>query len=173
MTIAVAEMPRGGIPLPGGGTATAITMPATAPLPALTFNPGAGGTMPVLSPWPGVGPTTGAGAPSIPTDAITVISVNPLSTLDASPLTAIVTTATSATLTVNADTNLSIATPQVIHGQLSLLQNDSTGSYYPLLARQYGNLLLGRLKPSETQAADRHRRCPARGFGDQRLAVRL
>jgi hypothetical protein len=93
---------------------------------ARTFNPAAGGYLAIITPGSGFGPTTGTGVPATPTDVITIITVNPISNLDQYPLTAITYTTTSATITVNAATNIASGVSPVVPGQLIMLENSST-----------------------------------------------
>jgi hypothetical protein len=126
LTTAGAEIPMGGIPLPGGGSGTAVATAVKMPGPgAGTFNPGAGGYMAVITPGSGLGPTSGSGGTAIPTDAIIMISVNPISLLDQYPLKAISYTATSATITVDPGTNIASGVSRVAKGQLIMLENSS------------------------------------------------
>jgi prepilin-type N-terminal cleavage/methylation domain-containing protein len=118
LSMAGAEIPLGGIPIPSGGTATPIIRPGPG---ANTFP--ATGAVAVITPGPGLGPTTGSGGTAIPTDTITLISVNPISLLDQYPLTALSYTTTSATITVNASTNIATGASEVSPGQLIMLQN--------------------------------------------------
>jgi prepilin-type N-terminal cleavage/methylation domain-containing protein len=122
LSTAGAEIPQGGIPLPGGGTSTLIKRP----WPAATTFP-ATGYMAVITPGPGLGPSTGSGGTAIPTDAITLITVNPLSQLDQFPLWGIATTASpaSVTITMNPGTDISTGPTQVVAGQLIMLKNNS------------------------------------------------
>lgn len=138
-------IPSGGIPIPSGGTATSILMPGP-PLnslsPANTSAnnfPANGGYMAVLTPGPGYGqqtcphallascptgtPTftwsgleTGGTPTPIPTDQITMISVNPL-------ITPIAITG-APTISVTAATVTTATSPsQILPGQLIMLQN--------------------------------------------------
>jgi prepilin-type N-terminal cleavage/methylation domain-containing protein len=113
------NIPLGGIPVPYGGTATAITRPGPG---ALTFP--ATGYIPVITPGYTLGPTQGSGANAITTDIVTLISVNQTSLFNQ---TAVDTTtpnlptisSTSATITVNPATNAGYVSP----GQLIMLTN--------------------------------------------------
>ncbi len=154
VSTAGAEIPLNGIPLPSGGTPC---VPLQLPLPSSTlnsvspavftlatqyFDPGCVGNLNVITPGSGFGPTSGSGGTAIPTDTITLISVNPLSQLGQFQLSSItpVTTAnhaccfpagtTSVTITVNASTNggnpINAARAnwvQVVPGQLIMLTN--------------------------------------------------
>ena len=126
LTNAGSEIPLGGIPLPGGGTggtkATAVNMPGPG---GRTFNPGAGGFIPVVTPGSGFGPLSDSNRGTTPTDVITIIGVNPISQLDQYPLTAISNTTTSASITVDPRTNIGSGVSQVVKGQLIMLENAS------------------------------------------------
>jgi prepilin-type N-terminal cleavage/methylation domain-containing protein len=142
LTTAGGDIPLGGIPLPGGGTgstaATAVKMPgpstcvSTGVSPRY-FNPGAGGNLAVITPGPGCGPTAGSGTfgtgtASSVTDVITVITIDPVSTLNMFPLASMSYAAdgSSATITVNAGTNIASGVSQVVPGQLIMLENSSS-----------------------------------------------
>jgi prepilin-type N-terminal cleavage/methylation domain-containing protein len=127
LATAGAAIPLGGIPLPGGGSGATAVTPINMPGPgARTFNPGTGGYMAIITPGSGFGPTTGTGVPAIPTDVITIITVNPISNLNQYPLTAITYTTTSTTITVDTRTNIASGVSQVVPGQLIMLENSST-----------------------------------------------
>ena len=124
------EIAVGGIPIPSGGTATPINRPG--PPGAGTFP--ATGAIPVVSPGPGLGPNCCGPTGTIPTDLITLISINQLSNLDQYPLTNITTSVTAATITValpvpGPGTNINPAGPPtpnpsaVVPGQLIMLTN--------------------------------------------------
>ncbi len=167
ISTAGANIPQGGIPLPSGATTcTAIQLPLPSTtlnsanpvvftLPVQYFNSGCPGSPPsgnlnVLTPGAGYGPTadnstTGVTANAVPTDSITMISVNPSSELGEYSLISIspVTTTgktccfpagtTTVTATVdprtnggNPITNASSTSPswvQVVPGQLIMLTN--------------------------------------------------
>ncbi len=168
VSTAGSNIPQGGIPLPSGAsTCTPIQVPlpsttlnAVSPvvftLPVQYFNSGCPGSptgnLNALTPGPGYGPTAdntsvGITSNSVPTDSITLISVNPSSELGEYPLVSVspVTTAgksccfptgtTSVTVTVNAltnnsspITNASSNSPswvQVVPGQLIMLTNNN------------------------------------------------
>jgi prepilin-type N-terminal cleavage/methylation domain-containing protein len=121
------NIPQGGIPLPYGGSATAINRPYPA---GSTFpTPAAGNTLylPVITAGNALGPTQGSGANAINTDVVTIIGVNQISNFNQ---TAVDTTSpnqptissTSATITVSAT-----AAGYVSPGQLIMLTN-SNGS---------------------------------------------
>ena len=117
------NVPLDGIPLPYGGTATAINRPypagSTFPVPA------AGQTlfMPVLTAGNGLGPTQGSGANAINTDVVTMIGVNQFSSFNQTPVTGSPTvSAGQATITVS-----TAAAGYVSPGQLIMLTN-SNGS---------------------------------------------
>jgi prepilin-type N-terminal cleavage/methylation domain-containing protein len=171
VSTAGAEIPLGGIPLPAGGAACQpiqlplpsstlnSVSPAVFTLPAQYFNnagtpavpacpaAGSGININVITPGSGYGPTSdnpavGATNSAIPTDSITLTTVNAASQLGQFQLSSIVpvTTAgkaccfpagtTSVTITVNPSTNggspINIAGPnwvQVVPGQLIMLTN--------------------------------------------------
>ena len=140
LSTAGAEIPLGGFPLPTGGTpCKAIKIPLPSWLPVRNFNPACSGNMNVITPGSGFGPTTGSGGTAIPTDSITLITVNPNSQLDQFQLSSIspVTTSgayccfpvgtTSVTITVNPGTNggnlTAAGAAQVLPGQLIMLSN--------------------------------------------------
>lgn len=140
------EIPLGGIPIPNGGTATAIVMPGPPPstvIPATSTSttpnntannfPANGGYMAVLTPGPGYGQrsvtggstaaftwsnsvTVGATGAAIPTDQITMITVNPLITPLATSGTPTI-TATAATVTTTTSPS------QFSNGQIVWLYN--------------------------------------------------
>jgi Tfp pilus assembly protein PilW len=170
VSTAGAGIPQGGVPLPSGGSAC---LPIQLPLPSTVLNqvspvvfsipvqyfnnagtasapacPTAANmvNMPVITPGAGYGPSSGSGGTSIPTDSITLITVNPSSNLGQSAVASItpVTTAnkgccfaagtTSVTITFTAATTNggnpingpSTTDPnwvQVVPGQLIMLQN--------------------------------------------------
>lgn len=170
ISTAGAGIPQGGIPLPSGGSAC---LPIQLPLPSSVLNsvsppvftlpvqyfnnagtvaspacPAAASmiNMPVVTPGAGFGPSSGSSTTTIPTDSITLVTVNPSSNLGQSAVLNItpVTTAdkgccfpagtTSVTVTFNAaSTNggnpingPSTTYPswiQVVPGQLIMLQN--------------------------------------------------
>src|SRR5208282_2039873 len=97
------ELGQSGIPIPYGGTATRIIMPgpplnSLSPANATANDFPSSQYLPILTPGPGYGQSTGSGGTLIPTDQITIITVNPLiSTL--SITTAPTITATAATVT--------------------------------------------------------------------------
>jgi len=117
LSSAGAEIPLGGIPLPGGNIATLINRPG----PGASTFPNTG-YMPVITPGTGLGPTLGG----YTTDEVTIISINPVSLLDQYPLTAISYDQTHATITVNNGTNLATGVSQVLPGQLIMLENSTT-----------------------------------------------
>jgi prepilin-type N-terminal cleavage/methylation domain-containing protein len=140
LSTAGAEIPLGGFPLPSGGTpCQAIKIPLPAWLPAQVFNPACSGNMNVITPGSGFGPPSGSGGTEIPTDAITLITVNPTSQLNEFQLFSIspVTTSgayccfpagtISVTITVNPATNggdlTAAGASQVLPGQLIMLTN--------------------------------------------------
>jgi prepilin-type N-terminal cleavage/methylation domain-containing protein len=109
-----AEIPLGGIPLPGGGSAALIRRPGPG---AYTF-PNTG-FMPVISPGSNLGPARG----SILTDVVTMISVNPRSQLDQYSLTGISYTSSGAQITVDTRTDIASGVSQVVPRQLIMLTN--------------------------------------------------
>jgi hypothetical protein len=154
VSAAGAGIPVGGFPLPSGGTPCApiqvplpsatlnSVWPAVFTLPTQYFNPACSGNLQVINPGSGFGPTGGSGGTAIPTDSITLITVNPLSQLGQFQLSSItpVTTSgayccfpggtTGVTVTVNAATNggnpINVAGAnwvQVVPGQLIMLTN--------------------------------------------------
>jgi hypothetical protein len=145
--MAGAGLPQGGIPLPTGAT-TCVANPIPLPswLTTQYFNPGCTGNLNLITTGSGFGPSSGSGSSQIPTDSITLITVNPLSQLSQfqlASITPVSTTAnkvccfaagtTSVTITVNAATNggnpingASTTSPswvQVVPGQLIMLTN--------------------------------------------------
>jgi hypothetical protein len=75
-------IPLGGIPLPGGGGATPINRPGPGVLGTNNFS--ASPNLNVITPGPGLGPP--AGSTPLPTDEVTMITVNSSSQLNQSPL---------------------------------------------------------------------------------------
>ncbi len=145
LSTAGADIPLGGIPLPSGGTpCRPIPIPLPSWLPVQYFNPSCSGNMNVINPGSGYGPTTGSGGTAIPTDAITLITVNPTSELNQYQLVSIspVTTSgayccfpggtTSVTITVNPGTNGGDLTApgasQVLPSQLIMLSNTNSSA---------------------------------------------
>jgi hypothetical protein len=112
-----AQIPLGGIPLPGGNAATLINRPG----PGATTFPNTG-YLSIITPGTGLGPTIGG----YPTDAVTIISVNPTSQLNAFPLIAISSDNSHATITVDPRTNIAAGASQVLPGQLIMLENATT-----------------------------------------------
>jgi Tfp pilus assembly protein PilW len=115
------NIPVGGLPVPSGGTATAINRPGPG---ALTFP--ATGYIPVLTPGYGLGPTQGSGVGMYETDIVNIVTVNQSSLFNQ---TAVNTTTspptiapTSATITV-----ATAAAGYVQPGQLIMLE-DPNGS---------------------------------------------
>jgi len=110
------NIPVGGIPIPSGGSATAINRPGPG---ALTFP--ATGSMPVLTPGYQAGPTQGSGTNAISTDIVTIITVNQTSAFNQTAVTANPTVSSSqATITVS-----TTAAANVVAGQLVMLINDN------------------------------------------------
>jgi len=108
------NIPVGGIPIPSGGSATAINRPGPG---GLTFP--ATGSMPVLTTGYALGPTQGSGANAINTDIVTLITVNQTSPFNQTTVTANPTVAAGqATITVS-----TAAAGNVTPGQLILLIN--------------------------------------------------
>ncbi len=112
------NIPLGGIPVPSGGTAAAITRPGPG---ALTFP--AAGYIPVLTPGYTLGPTQGSGANAITTDIVTIISVTQTSLFNQTAVDATTPhlptiSSTSATITVS-----TTAAGYVSLGQLIMLTN--------------------------------------------------
>jgi prepilin-type N-terminal cleavage/methylation domain-containing protein len=144
LSTAGANIPLGGFPLPSGGTpCKPIPVPLPAWLPAQVFNPACGNNMNVITPGSGFGPTSGSGGTKIPTDSVTLITVNPTSQLNEFQLSSIspITTTpgayccfpagtTSVTITVNPGTNggnlTAAGSSQVVPGQLIMLSNANT-----------------------------------------------
>jgi prepilin-type N-terminal cleavage/methylation domain-containing protein len=115
------NIPRGGIPLPYGGTAATINRPypsgSTFPTPA------SGNTLyiPVITAGNALGPTQGSGANAINTDVVTIIGVNQTSQFNQTAVTGSPTVAaTSATITVS-----TTAAGYVQAGQLIMLANSN------------------------------------------------
>lgn len=142
------EIPYGGIPIPSGGTATAINRPG--PPGSGTFPcPSPPCALPVISPGPGLGPKCcPAATGTIPTDLITLVSINQLSNLDQYPLTNITTSVTAATITVappvpGPGTNINPAGPPtpnpsaVVPGQLIMLTNVKASCLLTVTAVDY------------------------------------
>ena len=123
------EIPLGGIPIPGGGTATQINLPAPTgswafpPCSPAPCTPPTNSTLPVIVPGPGLGPTCCGATGNIPTDLITLNSINQLSNLDQYPLTNDTVSVTAATITVDPRTNIAAGVSQVVPGQLIMLTN--------------------------------------------------
>lgn len=123
------EIPLGGIPIPGGGTASPINLPAptgswTFPCSPVPCTPPTNSTLPVIVPGPGLGPMCcPAATGTIPTDLITLNSINQLSNLDQYPLTNDTVSVTAATITVDTKTNIAAGVSQVVPGQLIMLTN--------------------------------------------------
>lgn len=138
------EIPTGGIPIPGGGTATQINLPAPGgswafpPCSPAPCTPPTGSTLPVIVPGPGLGPATGSGTTQIPTDLITMISVNQLSQLDQYPLTAFTTSVSAVTITVDPRTLITAGNPSyVVPGQLIMLSNVNASCLLTVTAVNY------------------------------------
>jgi hypothetical protein len=112
-----AQIPLGGIPLPGGNSATLINRPGSG---AATF-PNTG-YLSVITPGTGLGPTIGG----YPTDEVTIISVNQTSQLNAYPLVGISSDSSHATITIDPRTNIGTGASQVLPGQLIMLENATT-----------------------------------------------
>jgi type II secretory pathway pseudopilin PulG len=117
------NIPRGGIPLPYGGTATAIKLPYPAYAAGSTFHAPLSGTTtlswPVIYAGNAAGPTQGSGANAITTDIVTIISVNQTSLFNQTAVTGNPTvSSTSATITVS-----TTAAGYVQAGQLVMLAN--------------------------------------------------
>jgi prepilin-type N-terminal cleavage/methylation domain-containing protein len=130
----------GGIPLPGGGSGATAAVAVSMPGPGgRTFDTGAGGYIPVITPGSAartgasVGPTNGGlpVPPGIPTDVVTMIGVNPISNLGQYPLASITPNTftgappTSVTITLNAAFNMASMPVPVTQGQLIMLVNSS------------------------------------------------
>jgi prepilin-type N-terminal cleavage/methylation domain-containing protein len=108
------NIPLGGIPVPSGGSATAITRPGPG---ALTFP--ATGYIPVLTPGYTLGPPQGSGANAITTDIVTIIGVNQTSLFNQTAVTGSPTVSSSqAQITVS-----TTAAGYVSLGQLIMLTN--------------------------------------------------
>ncbi len=139
LSMAGSDIPLGGFPLPSGGApCQPIPIPLPAWLPAQNFNPACTGNMNVITPGSGFGPTTGSGGTQIPTDSVTLITVNPNSQLNEFQLVSISPVTTpgayccfaagdSVTITVNPATNggdlTAAGASQVLPGQLIMLSN--------------------------------------------------
>ena len=122
------NIPRGGLPLPYGGTATAIKLPNPAYASGSTFHaPLSGATSlswPVIYAGNAAGPTqpTQGGTNAISTDIVTIISVNQTSSFNQTAVTGSPTvSSTSATITVP-----TTAAGYVQAGQLIMLTNSNT-----------------------------------------------
>jgi prepilin-type N-terminal cleavage/methylation domain-containing protein len=115
------NIPVGGIPLPYGGTATAINRPGPG---GLTFTTsGSSLYLPVMTPGYQLGRVQGSGTNEIQTDTVTIIGVNQFSGFNQTPLTANPTfSAGSATITVS-----TTAAGYVVPGNLVML-TDSNAS---------------------------------------------
>jgi type IV pilus assembly protein PilW len=118
LTTAGENIPLGGIPVPYGGTATAINRPGPG---SLTFP--ATGYIPVITPGNALGPSQGSGSNAISTDIVTIIGVNQTSsfnqtTVDAASPNLPTFSSSSATITVSAT-----AAGYVQPGQLIMLTN--------------------------------------------------
>jgi type II secretory pathway pseudopilin PulG len=120
------NIPVGGIPLPYGGTATAIKLPY--PTTSNFPTPASGSTLfiPVLTAGNGLGPAQGSGTNQISTDVVTMIGVNQTSNFN--PTTVSTTSphqptisSTAATITVSAT-----AAGYVSAGQLIMLTNNNS-----------------------------------------------
>jgi type II secretory pathway pseudopilin PulG len=120
LSTAGSEIPPGGIPIPNGGTATAINRPGPPGTPAFPLGTT---TINVITPGDSLGPTQGSGGTAIKTDIVTMISVNPASNLDQYTLTALSYSVTAATVTVDTRTSLGPGSAQVLKGQLIMLSN--------------------------------------------------
>lgn len=145
------QVPQAGILIPSGTGTTAIKMPGLGPScsPTPCTFPANGGYMGIITPGPGMGPSTTSGTANltwsvlqttpvvesaVPTDQITMISVNPLSALTTASLTGTaltgltVTTGAGGVATVTTPTNIVAAgASQVLPGQLIMLQT-ATGT---------------------------------------------
>jgi prepilin-type N-terminal cleavage/methylation domain-containing protein len=108
------NIPVGGIPIPSGGSATALNRPGPG---GLTFP--ATGSMSVITTGYALGPTQGSGANAINTDIVTLITVNQTSPFNQTAVTANPTVAAAqATITVS-----TAAAANVTPGQLIMLIN--------------------------------------------------
>jgi len=119
------NIPRTGIPLPYGGTATAIKLPYPAYASGSTFHAPLSGATSLL--WPVIyagnaaGPTQGSGTNAFTTDIVTIISVNQTSNFNQTAVTGSPTvSSTSATITVT-----TTAAGYVQAGQLIMLTNSN------------------------------------------------
>jgi len=107
------NIPVGGLPIPNGGSASAINRPGPG---GLTFT---GTVLPVLTPGYQLGRVQGSGINAFNTDAVTIIGVNQASLFNQTPVTANPTVSgASATITVS-----STAAGYVSPGQLIMLIN--------------------------------------------------
>jgi prepilin-type N-terminal cleavage/methylation domain-containing protein len=144
------NIPLGGIPLPYGGTATAINEPYPAGQKFPT--PAAGNTLflPVITAGNALGPTQGSGANAITTDIVTIIGVNQTSPFNQTAVTGSPTvSASQATITVSPAANAGAGYVQA--GQLIMLTN-SNGSC--LLTVSSGNATTGVIKFKNGDAND-------------------
>jgi len=99
-----AEIPFGGIPIPNGGTATAINRPGPGVNNLVGTFPASYTTLPVITPGDGLGPTQGSGGTQFSTDIVNIITVNPLSQLDQKALKSVSYTNAAGTITVDPTT---------------------------------------------------------------------
>lgn len=113
LTMAGAEIPIGGVPLPGGSGSAPVTRPGPG---ALTF-PAATGVVSAITPGLNLGPTI----ESAQTDIITILTVDPLSQLDEYSLTSI--SLNGRLITVDSRTDISTGVSQVAVGDLLMLTN--------------------------------------------------
>jgi prepilin-type N-terminal cleavage/methylation domain-containing protein len=113
LTMAGAEIPIGGVPLPGGSGSGPVTRPGPG---ALTF-PAATGVVSVITPGFTLGPTLDAQQ----SDIITILTVDPLSQLDEYNLTLILLDGTR--ITVDSRTDISTGVSRVLVGDLLMLTN--------------------------------------------------
>jgi type II secretory pathway pseudopilin PulG len=110
------NIPVGGIPIPSGGSATAINRPGPTGTPAF---PTSTTNLPVLTPGYQLGRTQGSGTNLIYTDIITMIGVNQFSPFNQTAVTGSPTVSSSqATITVS-----TAAAAYVAPGQLIMLTN--------------------------------------------------
>jgi type II secretory pathway pseudopilin PulG len=117
------NIPLGGIPLPYGGTASAIKRPYPSTSTFPTPLSGSALYMPVLIAGNGLGPSQGSGSTAISTDVVSMIGVNQSSSFNQTVVTTAspnqpTFSATSATITVS-----TTAAGSVSPGQLVMLRN--------------------------------------------------
>jgi hypothetical protein len=114
LTVAGAEIPIGGIAIPGGSGSGPVTRPGPG---ALTF-PVSSGVLSVITPGYSLGPTVG----NLPSDIITILMIDPLSQLDEYPLTDL--TPSGSQIEVDSRTDISGGASQVVIGDILMISNN-------------------------------------------------